>query len=160
MAAGVDEVLGRLFELALTLAEITERGLADRGLSRARAHMITELYRRQKPLTQRELAAALGVSARNVTGLVDALEATGFVLRGPHPTDRRATLVSLTEHGHTVAAALRADHHDFAVQLLASVPDDDLTGFVTTLDQVLVHLRAAASLPPTQDVDPAPIASR
>ena len=61
------------------------------------------LLHQHGPSTQRELAEALGVSARNVTGLVDALVETGFVTRGPHPTDRRATLVSLTAHGAEVA---------------------------------------------------------
>ncbi len=61
------------------------------------------LLHQNGPSTQRELAEALGVSARNVTGLVDALVETGFVRRGPHPTDRRATLVSLTDPGPRVA---------------------------------------------------------
>jgi DNA-binding MarR family transcriptional regulator len=154
-----DEVLDRLFELALTLAEITEQGLAERGLSRARAHMITELYHRHA-VTQRELAEALRVTPRNVTGLVDALEATGFVSREPHPTDRRATLVSLTKHGNAIAAALSADHHSFATQLLGDIPASDLTGFLTTLDRVLVHLRAVASPKSRQETAVMPAAPR
>ncbi|MEN3610618.1 MarR family transcriptional regulator [Plantactinospora sp. ZYX-F-223] len=44
-----------------------------------------------------ELSQALKCTPRNVTGLVDALEAAGFVARSAHPTDRRATVVSLTQ---------------------------------------------------------------
>jgi DNA-binding MarR family transcriptional regulator len=55
----------------------------------------------------RELAEALRVSPRNVTGLLDGLEATGFVARTMHPSDRRATLVTLTEHGKAVAKAMQ-----------------------------------------------------
>ncbi|MEU6037155.1 MULTISPECIES: MarR family winged helix-turn-helix transcriptional regulator [Actinomadura] len=36
---------------------------------------------------------------------VDQLEAAGLVARRPHPTDRRATLVSITEEGRERAAA-------------------------------------------------------
>lgn len=46
---------------------------------------------------------------RNVTGLLDALTDKGYVARQPHPTDRRATLVSLTDHGRTTIAKLRAN---------------------------------------------------
>jgi DNA-binding MarR family transcriptional regulator len=42
---------------------------------------------------------------RNVTGLVDALQADGFVMRSPHPTDQRTTLVTLTEQGGAAAAS-------------------------------------------------------
>lgn len=45
------------------------------------------------------IAGALGVSPRNVTALVDGLEADGFAEREPHPVDRRATMVRLTEAG-------------------------------------------------------------
>ena len=39
------------------------------------------------------------MTARNVTGLIDALEHDGLVERLPHPSDRRATLVRLTVAG-------------------------------------------------------------
>jgi DNA-binding MarR family transcriptional regulator len=58
----------------------------------------------------------LGVSARTITVLVDGLERDGFATRVPHPQDRRATLVELTDKGHAAhrAAALFAtlDPHD------------------------------------------------
>jgi DNA-binding MarR family transcriptional regulator len=41
----------------------------------------------------------LGVTARQVTNLVDALEAEGFVRRMPHASDRRATVIELTPEG-------------------------------------------------------------
>ena len=50
--------LERLFELALVLAEAMERGLAERGLTRARAEVLWRLGR-QSPVTQRELSQAL-----------------------------------------------------------------------------------------------------
>src|SRR5262249_36121643 len=49
-----------------------------------------------------EIGARLGVTPRNVTKLVDALEGEGLVQRKPHPDDRRATLLSLTERGAAV----------------------------------------------------------
>ena len=51
------------------------------------------------PRRPHDLGGELGVTARNVTGLVDALEHDGLVERLPHPSDRRATLVRLTVAG-------------------------------------------------------------
>ncbi|GBG07688.1 MarR family transcriptional regulator [Paenibacillus sp. MY03] len=44
-----------------------------------------------------ELAAKLGIKARTVTDFVDALEQDKLLVRIPDPTDRRATLIQLTE---------------------------------------------------------------
>lgn len=146
-ATDASRTLDRLFELAVLLAEHMERALAERGLTRARATVVWELHHRG-PLTQRQVSQALRVTPRNVTGLVDALELGGFVARAPHPTDRRATLVTLTGHGRVVAAALRADHEDFAADLFAAVSPSQIAGFGTTLDHVLELLREVRPVPP------------
>lgn len=136
------DALARLFELAVTLADTMAAGLAERGLTRARATVIWVL-REREPLTQRELSQAVGTTPRNVTGLLDALEADGFVAREPHPTDRRATLVSLTERGRGASAVLHAEQQEFAGLLFADVPPERLATFVTALDHVLARLRTA-----------------
>ena len=41
--------------------------------------------------------------SRNVTKLVDALESDGLLERLTHPSDRRVTLISLTQQGTQVA---------------------------------------------------------
>ena len=51
------------------------------------------------------IAEWLGVSPRNVTALVDALEAQGLVERMPDATDRRAVIARLTATGVEKAAA-------------------------------------------------------
>ena len=141
------QALMRLFELTVRLGEEMEKGLVERGLTRARAAVIWQLHQRG-PVTQRTLSQALRVSPRNVTGLLDALEASGYVSRGRHPTDRRATLVSLTEQGAAAAARLHADYEMGARVLLGDVPPADLTAFVSVVDHVLDRLRGATSTPP------------
>ena len=50
----------------------------------------------QRPAAhQKELADAVGVTPRTMTGLIDGLRATGFVVRTPDPEDRRAQRVEL-----------------------------------------------------------------
>jgi len=135
--------LERLFELAVVMGDVMDSGLSAPGLSRARAEVIWHLQR-HGPATQRELSQALRCTPRNVTGLIDALEAAGFVARGPHPTDRRATLVTLTDHGAATANAWSAGYKSAAGELFHDVPPADLATFVATIDHVLGQLRRQA----------------
>jgi DNA-binding MarR family transcriptional regulator len=132
--------LDRVLELVVLLGEDMTRSLAADGLTTSRAHLLWELLHRG-PTTQRVLAEALGVSARNVTGLVDALAATGFVTREPHPSDRRATQVCFTDHGARTAQRMRAGHEELARLLFEPMPPEQFRCFVTGLDGVVARLR-------------------
>ncbi len=143
--------LGRILELVVLLNDDMTKSLAKEGLTGSRAHLLWVL-RERGPLTQRELADALQVSARNVTGLVDALVATGFVTREPHPTDRRATLVSFTKQGEATSQELERDQEEFAELLFGGMQRDRFDAFVDGLGEVLARL-AKAGLTRNQEVD-------
>ncbi len=136
----------RVFELAARLGDLMERDLSGRGLSTSRAEVLFVLYQRG-PMVQRELSQALRCTPRYVTGLIDALEAQGWVARSPHPTDRRATLVTLTEQGAAAAARMYAERQEGAAALFGEVTPDDLETFVAVLDQVLDRIRRSAPKP-------------
>ena len=138
--------LERVLELTVLLNEDMTRTLARDGLTVARAHLLWELYHRG-PSTQRVLAEALDVSPRNVTGLVDALVATGFVTRAPHPTDRRATLVSFTQHGARIATELDKSREQLAELLFGEMSDTQFDGLAEGLATVLARLREELSKP-------------
>jgi DNA-binding MarR family transcriptional regulator len=63
-----------------------------------------------------ELAAAAQMTNQSMSYLVDYLERQGYLERGPDPTDRRATLISLTERGWSQVRT--------ALQTLAHVEED------------------------------------
>jgi len=132
--------------VAALLGDLMQRGLADRGLSQARAEVIWELRRRGE-MTQRELSQVLRCTPRNVTGLLDALQAAGLVVRGPHPSDRRATLVNLTDEGAALAAWWHEQYQAGAGRLFDGIPAAELERFTRTLDHVVERLRSSASAP-------------
>lgn len=134
--------LDRVLELTVLLHDDMTTSLAAEGLTTSRAHLLWVVHH-GGPSTQRALADALGVSARTVTGLVDGLAATGFVTRTPHPSDRRATLVQLTDHGATSVAVMARARAGLADQLFADLPPAVFEGFVEGLDAVLERLREA-----------------
>ena len=117
------------------------RGVTERGLTTARAAVLWALFH-DGPMTQRALAGHLGVTPRNVTGLLDALQQDGLVIRGAHPTDRRATLVSLTDTGRRVTAELRAGRDELATALFADMPPEHLDGFRAAMETVIERLRS------------------
>jgi DNA-binding MarR family transcriptional regulator len=77
------------------------------------------------------------VTPRNVTGLVDGLAASGHVTREPHPTDRRATLVTPTELGAKMIDSLVAGHKDLARRLFGDVRPERLAAFMEMLNETV-----------------------
>ena len=71
------------------------------GISFARARAVRRLARR--PMSMRDLAAALDIDPPNATAVVDDLESLGLARRRPHPTDRRTKLVEATPKGREMA---------------------------------------------------------
>ncbi|MGY1696753.1 MarR family winged helix-turn-helix transcriptional regulator [Geodermatophilus sp. SYSU D00814] len=132
--------LDRLLEVSLLLGRDTAASLAASGLTVARTTLLWRL-RTAGPSTQRALADALGVSARNVTGLVDGLVAAGLVSREPHPADRRATLVTPTARGQELLDELGRGQVELAGQLFDGLLPERLDGLVAALDDVLERLR-------------------
>ena len=61
---------------------------------------------KQDRLSQVELTEKTDVDRTTLSGLIDRLEKLGLVIRQPHPTDRRAYLVTLTDAGLEIEALL------------------------------------------------------
>jgi DNA-binding MarR family transcriptional regulator len=108
----------------------------ESGLTAARTHVLWHLGA-AGPSTQQSLAQALGVTPRNVTGLVDGLVASGHVTREPHPTDRRASLVTPTEKGRAMIDELVDSHAALAQQLFGDIPPQRLAVFAGVLDATI-----------------------
>ena len=72
------------------------------GLSFVRIKALRRLV--AAPLTQRALAEALTTDKAYTTVIVDDLERRGLITRSPHPRDRRAKVVALTDEGRAAAA--------------------------------------------------------
>jgi DNA-binding MarR family transcriptional regulator len=68
------------------------------------------------PQRMADLAATLEVTPRSVTALVDGLERESLVRRQPHPTDRRATMIELTDEARQ--AVERSMEHQVAIAAL------------------------------------------
>ena len=139
---GRTDTLDLLLEVVVLLDADMETQLAARGLTKARTHVLWELARRGI-VHQRVLADAVGVTPRTMTGLLDGLEATDFVVRRQDPADRRAFRIELTARGREAADWLVASHEELATSLFGSMSTSRHKAFATELAEVRDRLRAA-----------------
>lgn len=133
-------MLDRVLELVVLLNDDMTHANEALDLTPSRMHLLWELGQRG-PVTQRVLAEALKVTPRAITGLVDALVGVGLVTRESHPTDRRATLVTLTATGKKLTAMLKRDHRMLARALFAQMPPGEFDSFERGLAAVITNLR-------------------
>jgi DNA-binding MarR family transcriptional regulator len=111
----------------------------------ARMRLLCELHR-EGPQRMADLASALDVTPRNVTTLVDGLEREGTVRRRPHPTDRRATVIELSESAH--GAVERSIEHEAAIgKLFETLAPADRATLVRLLGDLERRMGPEAELP-------------
>ena len=134
MGRRTTDVLDTMLRLSMLVTNDMARYEKDSGLTGPRIHLLWTLGL-TGPSTQQALATALDVTPRNITGLVDGVVTTGHVAREPHPTDRRAILVTPTAAGHRTIAELRTGHENLAQQLFGGISPRRLGTFVSVLEE-------------------------
>ncbi|KQV06608.1 MarR family transcriptional regulator [Leifsonia sp. Root112D2] len=97
----------------------------------------------EENVTPGALAEHLSISTASTTKLLDRLETAGHIERAPHPTDRRALTISITQSTHdavrdsvgkvhakrfVAAARLSPDERETVIRFLA-----ELSGMETTV---------------------------
>jgi DNA-binding MarR family transcriptional regulator len=133
-------VLDRLLEISDLFQKDMAQAFDGTPLTAARIRLLWELQH-LGPSTQHALATRLEVSPRNITGLVDALEASGYVTRSPHPTDRRATIVSLAASAQAMMQQMQRDHAELTAELLGAVRPADRAALERGVDAIAARLR-------------------
>lgn len=91
----------RAHQLALARVETVLRPF-DITFARYEVLMLLTFSRRGS-LPMRIIGSRLQVHQTSVTNAVDRLEQAGLVRRMPHPSDRRTTLIAITDDGHLLA---------------------------------------------------------
>jgi DNA-binding MarR family transcriptional regulator len=117
-----------------------EEALRPYNLTFARYEVLMLLLlSRRGSLPMARIGERLQVHPASVTNAVDRLEAQGLARRTPHPTDRRATLVEITDDGRAVAAKATDELNATVFASPGLSPDG-----VERLVAVLTELRGAA----------------
>lgn len=129
-----------------------ESALRDFGLSFARFELLRLLaFSRGGALPMASASARLQVHPTSTTNTVDRLERDALVRRGAHPTDRRATLVTITDAGRELVSAA-TERLNAEVFGAPGIPAEDLRQLVG----ILARFRRGAGdfLDPAQPPEP------
>ena len=135
------DLLRELAEIAPLIDRLRSDGLRRRDLTLPRLRLL-HVLRDAGPLRSVELAHRVGVTPRAITGLVDGLEARGYVERIPDPADRRAASVTLTPAGVEICADMQRNYDAFTGELLGGFDDDQIATALAVIRLARTNLDA------------------
>ena len=111
------------------------RLLRPLGVSSA-GGLVLGLLRDHGPMSPSQLGDRLIVTRATVTGLVDSLEAKGFVRREPNPADRRSLSIQITPAGLKVLSRVRTLVHAHEKRWMSDLDDGDLRKLIALLHRI------------------------
>ncbi len=103
---------------------------------------MSQLERSGTGLTMTETSRRMMVTNGAITSLVDRLVDEGFVVREPHPEDRRTTILKLTENGRTRFQTMAAEHEQWVIGLLTGIDKQTKLDLAKNLAVLKHHLES------------------
>ncbi len=100
--------------------------LAEAGLSDATWAPLVHLHESGDGISQKALAALVGLDASSLVRLIDILVGRGLVERRTDPVDRRARLIHLTAAGRAAVADILRLLVGREAEILADISDAEL----------------------------------
>jgi DNA-binding MarR family transcriptional regulator len=132
--SGVMAAVTSVMRVQQILQSAVDTALRPHGLTFARYEALVLLYfSRTGSLPMRVMGQRLQLHPTSVTNIVDRLEADGLVRRVPHPTDRRTTLVEITDTGRArrAEATEAVTSVEFGLRGLTERQTAELTGLLS-----------------------------
>ena len=90
----------------------------------------------EQGITQQELAERLLVTKGNICGMIDRMEASGWVERRPDPLDRRANRLFLTRRGKTQLGQTTPDEQALVKRIMGALKPAELQTLYQFLDRL------------------------
>lgn len=107
--------------------------LADLSLSSAELNVMAVLAGHPAAPTVTQLATEVGSRVTTLSGVLDRLEARGYVTRQMHDTDRRALRIKPTAQGRRIATRVRRSFDALERRAFTKLPARAVAGFHRTL---------------------------
>jgi MarR family transcriptional regulator for hemolysin len=106
------------------------------GLSQAKWRTLLHLSIAPDALTQKEIAARLGIEEPSLVTLLHRLEEDGWVMRTSAQHDRRCKLVHLGRRAQSVITQINAAAAGLRHELLADIPTPELQICIRVLSRI------------------------
>ena len=94
---------------------------------------------------QKEIAEHMGIEEPTLVGLLNRLEADGWIKREESPNDRRCKIVHLQRRSKSVLDEIFSAAHELRDEVLEEVSSADLATCMRVLKQVRAKAEAAES---------------
>jgi DNA-binding MarR family transcriptional regulator len=145
-ALGASSLVQRVArELSLAL----DRDLAVVGLTAQQAGLLLQAARLWRetgqPVSPSQLKDALGTDTAGMTRLLDRLEAKGLLRRRPHPADRRAIIIELTDEVRPLFPRVVPIFKRVRDQMWAGLEPEEVARVSAALRRMLDNLRGNES---------------
>ena len=122
---------------------VVDRALKPLGVTRSQWWLLAFLSRRDG-MTQTALAADLDLSKVAIGGLVDRVEALGFVERRADRSDGRARRVFLSKSGARMVSVIRDNVQQVELEIVSGLTDAEMSQAAATLAKLKTTLLAMA----------------
>lgn len=133
-------IIGRMTRLAKHLERAIAQTFSEFGLTVGEFDVLATLRRSGQPyqLSPTALFNALMVTSGTMTHRIDQLERREFVRRIPDPSDRRGTLIELTEQGFTMIEKAVEAHVINEHRILSSLEASERERLTQILRKLLI----------------------
>lgn len=103
----------------------------------SRERLLTIISEYPDGIRQKDLAEAAGINASSASEVVSRLEDDGYLVRVIDATDKRATLLKLTEMGAVRAEEIRSERESFLDDIFSRLTEDEKQTLSDLLDKLI-----------------------
>ncbi len=137
-----------VWDVSRLLRKAIDERAGDVGLTSAQWHVLSTLARcerqNQAAPNQATLADLLEIEPITLSRQIDRLTAAGMLERMPHPTDRRAHLLRLTDQAWPVVHKFKDIASAFLKEAMAGVSEAEIERMIGSLERIRANLTGKA----------------
>lgn len=137
------EILFQLTDVARSMRTYIDQRAGQHGTTRSQWAVLVRLDR-QEGMTQAEMAEVLEIQPISLVRLIDRLCDQRLVERRPHPHDRRANRLYLTDKGRAMIVQLAPLAREIAGEVLDSLTEAEIADLLLKLLRIKENIRSAA----------------
>jgi DNA-binding MarR family transcriptional regulator len=137
------EIMFELLDVARAMRTFIDQRARAHAMTRAQWGVLVRLER-QEGMTQAEMSEQLEMQPISLLRLIDRLCQQNLVERRPHPRDRRANLLYLTEAGRAVLGRMVPLGDEIVADVFEQVAEDEIAALLQSLLRIKGNIRDAA----------------
>jgi DNA-binding MarR family transcriptional regulator len=146
-----------LYQTYTAIFKTVERALLPLGISPPQAFALSAIRYSVEPMTPGRLAGILAQETQSLTGLVDRMEAQGWVTRMRDLPDRRTIRLALTADGEAKLDEVMPFNAKAAAEVFAGLTPERLSELCAILDEMRPVVLEQIGLDPARFRDWPPV---